>query len=81
MALDAGNTTVTTSASIVGGVGKVLGDAVIAFNKVNVIAPLVASRPAVVGAKTVEWAAKDPKGYEQANGIVGNAGQSFNVGG
>ena len=28
-----------------------------------------------------EWAAKDPKGYEQANGIVGNAGQSFNVGG
>ena len=28
-----------------------------------------------------EWAAKDPKGYEQANGIVGNAGQTFNVGG
>ena len=28
-----------------------------------------------------EWAAKDPKGYEQANGIVGNTGQSFNVGG
>ena len=42
MALDAGNTTVTTSASIVGGVGKVLGDAVIAINKVNVISPLIA---------------------------------------
>ena len=28
-----------------------------------------------------EWAAKDPKSYEQENGIVGNAGQSFNVGG
>ena len=28
-----------------------------------------------------EWAAKDPKGYEQANGIVGNAGQSLNLGG
>ena len=28
-----------------------------------------------------EWAQKDPKGYEQANGIVGNAGESFNVGG
>ena len=28
-----------------------------------------------------EWATKDPKGYEQANGIVGNAGQTFNVGG
>ena len=27
-----------------------------------------------------EWAAKDPKSYEQENGIVGNAGQSFNVG-
>ena len=28
-----------------------------------------------------EWAAKDTKGYEQANGIVGNAGQSLNLGG
>ena len=28
----------------------------------------------------VEWATKDPKGYEEANGIVGNAGQGFNVG-
>ena len=28
-----------------------------------------------------EWAAKDPKGYEEANGIVGNDGNQFNVGG
>jgi len=28
-----------------------------------------------------EWATKDPKGYEQANGIVGNQGNQFNVGG
>jgi len=56
MALTSAATNITASATIVGGVGKVLGDAVIAFNKVNVIAPLVASRPAVVGAKTVEWA-------------------------
>ena len=27
-----------------------------------------------------EWATKDPKGYEEVNGIVGNAGQGFNVG-
>ena len=56
MALTSAATNITASATIVGGVGKVLGDAVIAFNKVNVIAPLVASRAAVVGAKTVEWA-------------------------
>ena len=54
MALTSAATNITASATIVGGVGKVLGDAVIAFNKVNVIAPLVASRAAVVGAKTVE---------------------------
>ena len=35
MALDDGTTTVTASPSVAGGVGKVLGDAVIAFNKVN----------------------------------------------
>ena len=56
MALDSGNTTITTSASIVGGVGKVLGDAVIAFNKVNVIAPLIAQKTGVTGSITVEWA-------------------------
>ena len=28
-----------------------------------------------------EWAAKDPKSYEEVNGIVGNAGNTFNVGG
>ena len=28
-----------------------------------------------------EWATKDPKGYEQENGIVGNQGNTFNVGG
>ena len=27
-----------------------------------------------------EWATKDPKGYEEVNGIVGNAGQGYNVG-
>jgi len=56
MALDAGNTGVVTPASIAGGVGKVLGDAVIAFNKVNVIAPLVAQKTGVSGSITVEWA-------------------------
>ena len=60
MALDSGATNVTSTAdsgpSIVGGVGKVLGDAVIAFNKVNVIAPLVTQKLGVAGAKTVEFA-------------------------
>ena len=56
MALDNGTTTVTASASVLGGVGKVLGDAVIAFNKANVVSPLVTSRIGVVGAKTVEFA-------------------------
>ena len=60
MALDSGATNVTSSAdsgpSIVGGVGKVFGDAVIAFNKVNVIAPLVTQKLGVAGAKTVEFA-------------------------
>ena len=56
MALDDGNTTITTSASILGGVGKTLGDAVIAFNKVNVIAPLIASKTGITGSITVEWA-------------------------
>ena len=56
MALDSGNTGVTTPASIAGGVGKVLADAVIAFNKVNVISPLCASKIGVTGAHTVEWA-------------------------
>ena len=37
MALADGATNITSSATIAGGVGKVLGDAVIAFNKVNVI--------------------------------------------
>ena len=56
MALDNGTTTVTASASVLGGVGKVLGDAVIAFNKANVVSPLVTSRIGVSGAKTVEFA-------------------------
>jgi len=56
MALDNGTTTVTASASVLGGVGKVLGDAVIAFNKVNVVAPLVLSKTGVTGAKSVEFA-------------------------
>ena len=57
MALADGATNITSSATIAGGVGKVLGDAVIAFNKVNVISPLVTSRIGVAGAKTVEFAA------------------------
>ena len=56
MALADGATNITSSAPISGGVGKVLGDAVIAFNKVNVISPLVISRVGVTGAKTVEFA-------------------------
>lgn len=56
MALADGATNITASATIAGGVGKVLGDAVIAFNKVNVISPLVISRVGVTGAKTVEFA-------------------------
>ena len=28
----------------------------------------------------VEWATKDPKGYEEANGVVGNDGGQFNIG-
>ena len=28
-----------------------------------------------------EWATKDPKSYEEVNGIVGNQGTQFNVGG
>ena len=55
MALSDGATNITASATIAGGVGKVLGDAVIAFNKVNVIAPLVLTRSGVSGAKTVEF--------------------------
>ena len=56
MALGNGSTTVTASATVAGGIGKVLGDAVIAFNKVNVVSPLVTSRIGVSGAKTVEFA-------------------------
>ena len=56
MALTSATTTITASATISGGVGKVLGDAVIAFNKVNVVSPLVLSRQGVQGAKTVEFA-------------------------
>ena len=56
MALADGATNITASATIAGGVGKVLGDAVIAFNKVNVVAPLVTQKIGVQGAKTVEFA-------------------------
>ena len=56
MALADGATNITSSATIAGGVGKQLGDAVIAFNKVNVVAPLVTQKAGVAGAKTVEFA-------------------------
>ena len=55
MALSDGTTNVTSSATIAGGVGKILGDAIIAFNKVNVISPLVTTRIGVTNAKTVEF--------------------------
>ena len=56
MALADGATNITASATIAGGVGKALGDAVIAFNKVNVISPIVTQKIGVAGAKTVEFA-------------------------
>ena len=55
MALSDGTTNVTSSATIAGGVGKILGDAIIAFNKVNVISPLVTQKIGITGAKTVEF--------------------------
>ncbi len=45
----------STTSTVAGGLGKVIGDAVIAFNKANVILPLVTSRQAVPGSNSVEF--------------------------
>ena len=46
---------VTTTSVAAGGLGKIIGDAVIAFNKTNVMLPLVTSVQAVKGANTVQF--------------------------
>jgi hypothetical protein len=45
----------STTSTVAGGLGKVIGDAVIAFNKANVILPLITSRAAVPGSNSVEF--------------------------
>ena len=46
---------ITTTSVAAGGLGKIIGDAVIAFNKTNVMLPLVTSVQAVKGANTVQF--------------------------
>jgi len=45
----------TGSGRTVGGLGKIIGDAVVAFNHSNVMLPLVTSKQAVKGAITVQF--------------------------
>ena len=45
----------STTSTVTGGLGKTLGDSVIAFNKVNVFLPLITSKQAVKGANSVEF--------------------------
>ena len=45
----------TDTGVAVGGLGKIIGDAVIAFNHVNVMYPLVTAKQAVQGAITVQF--------------------------
>ncbi len=45
----------STTSTVAGGLGKTIGDAVIAFNKVNVFLPLVTSTVAVQGSNSVEF--------------------------
>ena len=45
----------TGAGRVVGGLGKIIGDAVIAFNKSNVMLPLVTAKQAVKGAITVQF--------------------------
>ena len=50
----------TTSSGVAGGIGMTIGDAIVAFNKTNVLLPLVTSKQAVQGSGSVEfsdWAA------------------------
>ena len=46
---------VTTTSVAAGGLGKIVGDAVIAFNKTNVMLPLVTAVQSVKGANTVQF--------------------------
>ena len=50
-----------------GGLGKIIGDAVIAFNHTNVMLPLVTTKQAVKGAITVQF----PDYTKVASGSVG----------
>ncbi len=45
----------STTSTIAGGLGKTIGDAVVAFNKVNVFLPLIMSKVAMPGTKSVEF--------------------------
>ena len=45
----------TGAGRTVGGLGKIIGDAVVAFNKANVMLPLVTTKQAVKGAITVQF--------------------------
>ena len=45
----------TGAGRTVGGLGKIIGDAVVAFNKSNVMLPLVTVKQAVKGAITVQF--------------------------
>ena len=46
---------VSTTSTVAGGLGKTIGDAVIAFGKANVFLPLITSKQAVEGSKSVEF--------------------------
>ena len=45
----------TGAGRAVGGLGKIIGDAVLAFNKSNVMLPLVTAKQAIKGAITVQF--------------------------
>ena len=45
----------STTSTVAGGIGKTIGDAVIAFNKVNVFLPLITSAVAARGSNSVEF--------------------------
>ena len=45
----------TGAGRVVGGLGKIIGDAVVAFNKANVMLPLCTVKQAVKGAITVQF--------------------------
>tara|TARA_Y100001938_G_scaffold150609_1_gene242400 strand:- start:1845 stop:2747 length:903 start_codon:yes stop_codon:yes gene_type:complete len=45
----------STTSTVAGGLGKTIGDAVVAFNKANVFLPLIMSKVAMPGTKSVEF--------------------------